>query len=65
MKYVELGLVLIGVLLLVIGYRKNNRNILFVAAIAMFVSGSIGDFAHGFANGYLDGSASTSSSMSK
>ncbi|MGC1548034.1 MAG: hypothetical protein WA777_05855 [Rhodanobacter sp.] len=58
MTYIQLGLMLVGVITLVVGYRKSHRNTLLVAAIALFLAGSVGDFTRGFANGFQEGSAS-------
>lgn len=45
---IESVLVLIGLILLVIGYRKSNRNVLLVAALVLLTSGTFNDFAEGF-----------------
>jgi hypothetical protein len=42
---------IIGVILLVTGYRKSNRNLLAVAALLLWFGGSFNDFAGGFTTG--------------
>lgn len=55
MRYVELALLVAGVAMLVVGYRKRHRNLLLSAAIVLFLTGAIGDIAHGFVAGFADG----------
>ncbi|WP_109126395.1 hypothetical protein [Dyella sp. C11] len=55
MIYVEIACFVIGVVALVIGYRRNQRNLLLVAAIVLFLAGSVGDFAGGFKQGLQQG----------
>lgn len=42
MKYIELALFIVGVVALVIGYRKNHRNVLLSAAIILFWQAPLG-----------------------
>lgn len=60
MYYIEIGLFVAGVLLLVFGYRKSSRNMLLGAAILLFLAGAFGDFVAGFAEGYHGARASRS-----
>lgn len=52
MLYVEIALLVLGVILLVVGYRKNNRNILVLSALVLLVSACINQFALGFKDGF-------------
>lgn len=54
MYYFELALFVIGLLLLVVGYRRNHRNLLLCAAITLFLSGTVGSMAEGFREGYSE-----------
>jgi len=40
-----------GLVLLVLGYRRNNRNLLLAAALCLWIGGGINDFARGFLDG--------------
>jgi hypothetical protein len=51
MDYIEFGLLLLGASMLVIGYRKNSRNVLLAAAIVLFLSATAGGFVQGFVQG--------------
>lgn len=42
---------LIGLILLVFGYRTSNRNLLLCAALCLWFGGGIPDFAAGFMDG--------------
>lgn len=55
MKYIEIALFIVGVVALVIGYRKNRRNVLLCAAIVLVLACTVGDFAHGFQEGFRAG----------
>ena len=52
MTYVEVGLLLIGLGMLIFGYRKNSRNVLVIAALVLLASVAIPDFVAGFQDGY-------------
>ena len=52
MYYLEVGLLLIGIVLLVMGYRKRNRNMMLVAAIFLFLSAAMDSLVGGFMEGY-------------
>ncbi len=58
-EYIELALLIAGLVALVVGYRKNRRNILLSAAIILFLAGTVGDFAHGFRDGFNAGWSSS------
>ena len=51
MSYVEIVLLLVGICLLVLGYRRNSRNVLLVAALLLLAAGTF----RGFTQGFLDG----------
>lgn len=57
MTYVEIALFVIGLVALVVGYRRNRRNVLLAAAIVLFLSGTVSEFATGFAHGWERGYA--------
>ncbi|MBA6262131.1 hypothetical protein [Colwellia sp. Bg11-12] len=50
-----LGLLLF-VLLISLGYKKNNRNLMLLASICLIVSFGVPDFITGFSEGYANGS---------
>jgi hypothetical protein len=51
MYILEIAIFVVGALLLFIGYRKANRNLLVMAAVLLFLTGTVGDFASGFSEG--------------
>ena len=51
MYVLEIGLFVVGAILLVLGYRKTNRNLLLAAAVLLFLTGTIGDLTSGFSDG--------------
>lgn len=52
MTYIEVALLLLGVIALAVGYRKNHRNLLLSAAVILFLAGAVGDLASGFHDGF-------------
>ncbi|MDQ3494368.1 MAG: hypothetical protein M3485_02255 [Pseudomonadota bacterium] len=52
MSYLEIALFIVGVVVLVVGYRKNQRNVLLAAAILLFLAGALGSFVDGIIEGY-------------
>ena len=52
MDYLQIALLAAGIALLVVGYRKDRRNQLLLAAILLFLAGALGEFATGFMQGY-------------
>jgi len=50
---IEITLFVVGLILLVVGYRKNHRNLLLCAAITLFLSAGLGSMVEGFRDGYL------------
>ena len=52
MYYFEITLFLIGIVLLVMGYRKRNRNLMLSAAILLFLSAAMDSLVSGFVEGY-------------
>ena len=52
MYWMELGLAVGGFVALLVGFRRNNRNILLAAGIALFLSGAVPDFVRGVQAGY-------------
>lgn len=57
MIYLVVLLFIIGIVLLVVGYRKNSRNLLLAGAIVLFVSATVQPFSQGFAEGFREGSS--------
>ncbi|WP_149194058.1 hypothetical protein [Luteimonas suaedae] len=51
MYALEIGLFIAGAALLVIGYRKTNRNMLVAAAVLMLLVGTASDFISGYGDG--------------
>ena len=52
MTYIELAFFIVGSIVLVIGYRRNKRELLLVGAFAWLLSAGIGDFTQGFLEGF-------------
>jgi len=48
----EIGLLCVGVVLLAVGYRRNHRNLMLVAALVLMSFGTLQDFSRGFIDGY-------------
>jgi len=55
MVFIESTLFILGLILLIAGYRRNNRNVLLSAAILMLFVGVLDEFARGFHHGFLMG----------
>lgn len=53
----EIGLLLAGLATLVVGYRRDRRNVLLAAALLLLASGTLGNFVHGFQDGWATSSA--------
>ena len=52
MDFVELALFVAGVAVLVVGYRKNDRNLMLAAAILLLLAGALGGMVEGFLDGW-------------
>lgn len=50
--YIALALLVLGFVLLALGYRKNNRNMLVAAALALLAAGGLPGFVAGYQDGY-------------
>lgn len=61
MYYVTIALLLVDIVLLAIGYRKNNRNMLATSSIVLLLSGSLESMAPGFLDGATESVAATPS----
>ncbi|WP_127564179.1 hypothetical protein [Stenotrophomonas indicatrix] len=48
-----------GLVTLVLGYRRSNRNMLLCAGVLLLAFNAVEDFANGFAEGYAGSSART------
>ena len=59
MEYSGLILLVVGAVLLVVGYRKNSRNILVGAALLLLASHALPDFVAGVQEGYSEARAQT------
>ncbi len=51
---VEIILLAVGTFLLVVGYRRTDRNKMLAAALLLLASAAIDPFAEGFKQGYAD-----------
>lgn len=51
MQWIGIAFALVGLVLLLYGFAKNNRYVLVAAGVALFLGGAL----PGFARGYLDG----------
>lgn len=54
MLYVELVFLVVGFCLLLLGYRRNDRNMMLAAAVLLLAVGTIGDFSQGLADSVRD-----------
>lgn len=52
MDFVEIALLVAGVAVLVIGYRRNDRNLLLAAASLLLLAGALGGMVEGFLEGW-------------
>lgn len=48
----DITLAVAGFVVLVVGYRRNDRKILLAAAILLFLTGTLSEFSRGFAEGF-------------
>ncbi|WP_199171567.1 MULTISPECIES: hypothetical protein [Luteimonas] len=48
MLILQVLLLVAGLVALVIGYRKHNRNLMMAAALVLLVAGSVWEFVSGF-----------------
>jgi len=55
MFLIESALFILGLVLLVVGYRSNDRNLLLIAALALLFVGGLSDFVSGFHQGFMMG----------
>lgn len=53
MFVIESLLFLLGLVLLVVGYRKNDRNLLLIAAIVLVIAVGARDLLTGFHQGFM------------
>ena len=51
MYYVAIASLVVGLIALFVGYRKNNRNLLAISAALLLVAGGAKDFVSGFQSG--------------
>lgn len=51
MQWIGIAFALLGLVLLLVGFAKNNRYVLVVAGIALFLGG-FPDLARGYLDGY-------------
>lgn len=52
MYFLEIALLLLGLVMLIAGYRKNNRNMLLAAAMILLLSAGIEGLVDGLSQGY-------------
>ena len=55
MAYLQAALFFVGMILLIVGYRRNQRKMLVAAAIILCVAGVGWEFITGFAQGIVQG----------
>lgn len=55
MTIVQIVLFAVGVFLLVVGYRRTDRNQMLAAALLLLASATITSFVEGVEQGYADG----------
>ena len=55
MHYLEVALLVLGVVTLAVGYRTNRRNLLLAAGVVLFFAGVSGSSVKGFADGFVQG----------
>ncbi len=55
MLIAQVVLLVTGIVLLVIGYRKENRNFMLIAAIFIFIAGGLESFVEGWQEGFSAG----------
>ena len=53
MDALQIGLFAVGMTVLVIGYRRNSRNLLLTAALVLLACGAISKFVSGFHAGII------------
>ena len=51
-QILDISLLCIGAVLLVVGYRRNHRNLMLAAALVLMSFGTLQDFSRGFIDGY-------------
>ncbi|MCF7751658.1 hypothetical protein KQ945_12945 [Bacillus subtilis subsp. subtilis] len=56
-QILEISLLCLGVVLLVVGYRRNHRNLMLAAALVLMSFGTLQDFGRGFLEGYQHATA--------
>lgn len=54
MEYLGLALLLLGAALLIVGYRKNSRNVIVAAALLLLASPALPDFMDGVEEGFAE-----------
>ena len=54
MYVIEIVLFVAGLAMLVVGYRRNHRNLLLCAAITLFLAGTAPSMVEGFREGYAE-----------
>jgi hypothetical protein len=54
MYFIEIVLFVVGLILLVAGYRRNHRNLLLCAAITLFLSTTLVSAMSAFREGYTE-----------
>jgi hypothetical protein len=51
MLVLQITLLIVGLIALVIGYRRTNRNVLLFAALTLLAAGAVSEFVTGFNDG--------------
>jgi uncharacterized membrane protein YozB (DUF420 family) len=58
-QILEISLMCVGLVLLVVGYRRNHRNLMLAAALVLMAFGTLQDFGRGVIDGYQQADART------
>ncbi len=56
-QILEISLLCLGIVLLVVGYRRHHRNLMLAAALVLMSFGTLQDFGRGFIDGYQQSDA--------
>lgn len=58
-QILEISLMCVGLVLLVVGYRRNHRNLMLAAALLLMAFGTLQDVGRGVIDGYQQADART------
>jgi hypothetical protein len=55
--FISFALEISGIIVLTLGYRKSNRNLMLLGAVLLWTGGSVNDMVHGYLAGYKAGAS--------